>query len=84
MKIKVGKEISDIPKTNSNELELKSNGSVDYSSQKKINTGEKPLMDLHRRRHREYLDYGWNTNKIAGEKKEKYYPTLSEALDMIQ
>ena len=57
---------------------------MDYSSQKKINTVEKPLMDLHRRRHREYLDYGWNTNKIAGEKKEKYYPALNEAPDMIQ
>ena len=44
IKNKVEKEISDIPETNSNELELKSNGNVDYRSQKKINTVEKPLM----------------------------------------
>ena len=41
-------------------------------------------MDLHRRRHRDYLEYSLNTNKIAGEKKEKYYPALNEAPDMIQ
>ena len=72
IKNKVEKKISNIPETNNNELELKSNDNVNYSNQKKINTVEKPL-----RRHGEYLDYRLNTNKIAGNKKEKSCPALN-------
>ena len=46
IKNNVEKEINDILETNSNELELKSNGNVAYKSEKKIFTAEKQLMDL--------------------------------------
>ena len=59
--------------TNRNELELKSNGNVDYNNEKEITTVEKQLTDLRRRRH-EYLDYRLSTNnKISGSEKEGSY-----------
>ena len=56
--------------TNRNELELKSNGNVDYNNEKEITAVEKQLINLRRRRHEEYLDYRLSTNKISGNAKE--------------
>ena len=57
IKNNVEKEINVFVETNRNELELKSNGNVDYNNEKEITTVEKQLIDLRRRRHEEYLDY---------------------------
>ena len=61
IKNNVEKEINNILETNSNELELKPNGNIDYNNKKKIITVEKQLIDLCRRRHKEYLDYRLST-----------------------
>ena len=73
IKNNVEKEINVFVETNRNELELKSNGNVDYNNEKEITTVEKQLIDLRRRHHKEYLDYRLSTNKISGNKKEASY-----------
>ena len=73
IKNNVEKEINVFVETNRNELELKSNGNVDYNNEKEITTVEKQLIDLRRRRHEEYLDYRLSTNTISGNEKEASY-----------
>ena len=70
IKNNVEKEINNIVGTNRNELDIKSNDNVDYNNEKKIITVEKQLIDLRRRRHKEYLNYILNTSKISGIEKE--------------
>ena len=55
IKNNVQKEINVYVETNRSELELKSNGNVDYNNEKEITTVEKQLIDLRRRHHEEYL-----------------------------
>ena len=73
IKNNVQKEINVYVETNRSELELKSNGNVDYNNEKEITTVEKQLIDLRRRRHEEYLYYRLSTNKISGNEKEASY-----------
>ena len=73
IKNNVEKEINVFVETNRNELELKSNGNVDYNNEKEITAVEKQLIDLRRRRHEEYLDYRLSTNTISGNEKEASY-----------
>ena len=70
IKNNVEKEINNIVETNRNELDIKSNDNVDYNNEKKIITVEKQLIDLRRRRHKEYLNDILNTSKISGIEKE--------------
>ena len=63
IKNNVENKINDFVETNRNELELTSDGNVNNNNEE-MTTVEKQLIDLRRRCHEEYLDYGLSTNKI--------------------